>query len=419
MREDSEGFLYPETDATKCIDCHLCEKVCPVINRFPRPETFPEDLKDPLSFAAKINDETIRAESSSGGIFTALATQILKEDGVVFGVRWNPDFNSVVFDYTETEEGLSAFRGSKYLQAVVGNAFKDARKFLNAGRKVLFTGTPCHISGLKRFLRKDFENLFTAEVVCHGVPSPKVWRLFLAEQKDRLPNGGEAYRGMEKIQRGSLRSPSSSDESESCEIKNISFRSKAFEGGWKKFSYVLSYIPSQSGGKIQLRFVQEPLGKNVFMRAFLRNICLRPSCYDCPAKGQTSGSDITLGDFWGVQNVSPDLDDNKGTSLVCVNTEKGSRLLQKIERITLVNVSYAQGLRANPALIHNPKTPENRPAFFQKLDQGESLYDFVWKITAYPLAKRIRERLRSFAIEVLKRVGMYRWVVGKIYKNKS
>ena len=207
MREDAEGFLYPETDVSKCIDCHLCEKVCPVINPFPRPEVFPNELPDPLSYAAKIDDEKIREDSSSGGIFTALAENIIRKGGVVFGVRWNEDFKSVVHDFTETLDGLSAFRGSKYLQSIVGDSYKKVRQLLTAKRPVLFTGTPCQIAGLRRFLRKDYENLFTAEVVCHGVPSPKVWRLYLDEQVGKIQNGGEAFGGMEKIQRGSLRSP--------------------------------------------------------------------------------------------------------------------------------------------------------------------------------------------------------------------
>ena len=408
MREDSEGFLYPETDVSKCIDCHLCEKVCPVINPFPRPEVFPNDLPNPLSYAAKINDEKIREESSSGGIFTALSEAIIRRGGVVFGVRWSEDFNSVVHDCTETLEGLSAFRGSKYLQSVVGDSYKKVRTFLNAKRPVLFSGVPCQIAGLRRFLCKDYDNLFTVEVVCHGVPSPKVWRLYLDEQRRKIQHGGEAVGGMEKIQRGSLRLPESSGESDSVEIKDIRFRSKIAPGGWKKFSYVLSHIPPQSGGKIQLRFVREQLDKNVYMRAFLRDICLRPSCYECPAKNQTSLADITLGDFWGswTHEELSEFDDNKGTSLVCVNTEKGRALLEEVMPVGLFKeVPYEWGLKGNPALAHNPKHHPKRDSFFGKLNNGEKLYDFVFPITALPLPRRLRNFAMRCVGFALRRTG--------------
>ena len=409
MREDAEGFLYPETDVSKCIDCHLCEKVCPVINPFPRPGVFPNELKDPLSFAAKIDDEQTREDSSSGGIFTALAENIIRKGGVVFGVRWNEDFKSVEHDFTETLDGLSAFRGSKYLQSIVGDSYKKVRQFLTAKRPVLFTGTPCQIAGLRRFLRKDYENLFTAEVVCHGVPSPKVWRLYLDELLNKIKSGGEALGGMEKIQRGSLRSPGADVEPGSLEIKDISFRRKVAPGGWKKFSYVLSYIPPQSGGKIQLRFVREQLDRNVYMRAFLRDICLRPSCYDCPSKSQTSGSDITLGDFWSAWNYETlsEFNDNKGTSLVCANTEKGKSLLSEIAGTCRFKVvPYEWGLKGNPALAHNPKRHPKREKFFGKLNSGEKLHEFVFPITKLPLKRVIRGKVFSYAFLVLHKLGL-------------
>ncbi len=419
MREDAEGFLYPETDASKCIDCHLCEKVCPMINPFPRPEVFPNELKDPLSYAAKISDEKIREDSSSGGIFTALAENIIRKGGVVFGVRWSEDFKSLVHDFTETIEGLAAFRGSKYLQSIVGDSYKKVRQFLTAKRPVLFTGTPCQIAGLRRFLRKDYENLFTAEVVCHGVPSPKVWRLYLDEQIHKIKNGGEALRGMEKIQQGSLRSPEAQDES--IEIENIDFRGKVAPGGWKKFSYVLSYLPPQSGGKIQLRFVREQLDRNVYMRAFLRDICLRPSCYDCPSKSQTSGSDITLGDFWGAWNYEAlsEFNDNRGTSLVCANTQKGKLLLDEIAgTVRFTEVPYEWGLKGNPALAHNPKRHPKREIFFGKLSKGEKLYDFVFPVTKLPLKKAIRGKVFSYAFFVLHKLGLLEITKRILKKNQ-
>ena len=167
LHEDHEGFLYPKVDTDNCIDCALCEKVCPILNE--------GSNRKPLKVYAAINkDEKIRLESSSGGIFTLLAEQTIGEDGVVFGARFDENWQ-VRLDYTETIEGIAVFRGSKYVQARTENTYQQAEFFLREGRKVLFAGTPCQIAGLKKFLRKEYDNLLAVDFVCHGVPSPKVW----------------------------------------------------------------------------------------------------------------------------------------------------------------------------------------------------------------------------------------------------
>ena len=180
MREDREGFLYPEADAERCCNCGLCDEVCPVINR--------RATKQPLSvYAAKNRNDDIRRQSSSGGIFTLLAEKTLNENGVVFGARFDENWE-VVHDYVETKEGLALFRGSKYVQSSIGDSFLQARQFLQRGRKVLFSGTPCQISGLKLFLGKEYDNLLTVDFVCHGVPSPLVWRMYLRQLIDNHQN---------------------------------------------------------------------------------------------------------------------------------------------------------------------------------------------------------------------------------------
>ena len=181
MAADNEGFLYPQVNSAICIDCGLCEKVCPVINQ--------SAPREPLVvYAAKNNNEDIRLKSSSGGIFTLLAEKVIEEGGVVFGAKFDADWN-VVHDYTETIEGLAAFRGSKYVQSIIGDNFKTAKQFLNNGRKVLFSGTPCQIAGLKKYLRKEYDNLLTVDVVCHGVPSPMVWRDYLDYKRAKRAAG--------------------------------------------------------------------------------------------------------------------------------------------------------------------------------------------------------------------------------------
>lgn len=177
MREDSEGFLYPEVDKEICIDCGICEKVCPVM--------YQGNKRKPLAvYAVKHKNNEIRLSSSSGGVFTALAESVIDEGGVVFGAKFDDNW-CVVHSYSETKEGLAAFRGSKYLQSRIGDSFKKVECFLKANRKVLFSGTPCQIAGLKRFLRKEYDNLLTVDFVCHGVPSPGVWREYLNEETAR------------------------------------------------------------------------------------------------------------------------------------------------------------------------------------------------------------------------------------------
>ena len=166
--EDAEGFIYPQVDKARCVGCGLCEKVCPVINQNPKSK--------PLKVMAGRNgNEEIRMVSSSGGAFTLLAGEIIGRGGVVFGARFDENWN-VVHSYTECTDGLAAFRGSKYVQSRIGETFSQAEKFLKQGREVLFTGTPCQIAGLRRFLGKEYDNLLAMDIVCHGVPSPGVWK---------------------------------------------------------------------------------------------------------------------------------------------------------------------------------------------------------------------------------------------------
>ena len=205
FKKDSEGFLYPEADASLCIECRLCEKVCPILQE-------PHSHIPKQCYAAINPNEDVRKNSSSGGIFTAIATTVLSEGGVVFGARFDTDW-SVIHDHTETLEGLAAFQGSKYLQSRVGNTYQQAEKFLKEGRKVLFSGTPCQISGLHHFLRKEYSNLLTVDFICHGVPSPSVWQQYLLETKKQ-----------HSIE----------------QITNISFRNKS--NGWKKYRFTIEWI---------------------------------------------------------------------------------------------------------------------------------------------------------------------------------
>lgn len=364
MAEDNEGFLYPQVDTSKCVDCHLCEKVCPVINQ--------DKARTPLEvYAAKNSDDDIRLKSSSGGIFTLLAEQTIKGGGVVFGACWDKDWN-VKHDYIDNISDLQRFRSSKYLQSVIGDNYLKAEQFLKTGRKVMFTGTPCQIAGLKHFLRKEYDNLFAVEIICHSVPSPGVWQQYLTTRLHTLKWN-------------------------KSDIRNISFRDK--KTGWKTYSFV---IENKDGNS----FI-ELSSKNAFMRGFLADLYTRPSCHACPAKQLRSGSDLTLGDFWGIESLMPEIDDDKGVSAIIVNSDKGKQVLHNIN-VELYEVQYDELTTRNPALVKSfPITPK-RIEFFK--EDGFTFEEKVKRLAKKPFSMKtlayriVRKVIPNMVVEKLKRL---------------
>lgn len=326
MHEDNEGFLYPDVDKNSCINCGLCEKVCHILNVSGK--RTPQKV-----YAAKNNNEEIRRQSSSGGVFTILAEKTINAGGVVFGVKFNEKWE-IIHSYTENVEGLAAFRGSKYAQSYIGNSYKQAETFLKQGREVLFSGTPCQIAGLKRYLRKEYENLLTVECVCHGVPSPKVWRVYLNDIKTK---------------------------NASNKIHDIKFRAKST--GWKNYSFSLKY----TNEKGEIQDYSTVFYRNPYMKAFLSDFILRPSCYSCHAKAGRSGADIALADFWGIEKVIPQFDDDRGCSLVLDYTAR-AKYENKSECLPAV---YDDAVKYNPAIVRSVAKPLNRAFFFHRLNCGK------------------------------------------------
>lgn len=344
MQADQEGFLYPHVDKQTCVDCGLCEKVCH--------ELHPYDERKPLKVLAAINkDEKIRMQSSSGGIFYVLAEKIIQAGGVVFGACFDEQWQ-VIIDYTETMEGVKAFMGSKYVQARIEQAYRDAKQLLSEGRQVLFSGTPCQIAGLHHFLQKPYDNLLTVDIICHGVPSPKVWGLYLDEV---------------------IR--------ESQRINQIEFRNK--KNGWKRFGFRMAYNEGDQTVSLLTPFREDP-----FMKAFLQDLILRPSCYDCKAKSGRSHSDITIADFWGIQTIFPEMDDDKGTGLVFLNTDKGIRSLDT-SNIHVEVTEYDRIKHLNPACFRSPHIHPRRTAFFNQLDQSSSVISWIEVCTRPTLKQRM------------------------------
>lgn len=360
MESDSEGFLYPKVDLKSCVACGLCEKVCPVLHT--------ESVNnEPQAYSCYNKDEQVRLASSSGGIFTLIAQHILNNGGVVFGVGLEKDLTAV-HSYVETKEQLKEFRGSKYVQSKIGETYKKAKYFLKQKRLVLFTGTPCQIAGLKSYLQQDYDNLFCIDIICHGVPSPKVWQKYLSYHENRA----------------------------GAKVQSANFRHK--NKGWKSFS--MSLLFSNATEHIQT------LDKDLYMQAFLKNTCLRPSCYKCNFKSLHRQSDITLADFWGIQKVLPKLDDDKGTSLILVNSTKGKSMFYRIQdEISFELVDIDKAVSYNPAVNKSAEQNPKRQKFFDQIDML-SFDKLVKKYCSDSIVVKTKRTAKSTVTIVLKKTGL-------------
>lgn len=353
MNEDEEGFLYPKVDTAICIDCGLCNKVCPVINQI--------EPKRPLQvLAAKNNNDKQRLHSSSGGLFILLAKKIINAGGVVYGARFDSNWE-VVHSYTEDFSGIWSLMQSKYLQSRIGNSFIEVEHFLKQGRKVLFVGTSCQVSALRLFLRKDYDNLLLVDLICHGVPSPAVWRKYLNETVQSVAS-----------------------------IKSINFREKQLGGfTWEKYGFrIIGEIISEVS----------PASENPYMIAFLNELISRPSCFFCPAKDGKSRSDLTIADFWGIDNVLPKFNDHKGTGMLIVHTDKGKQAIIDIDA-EIHNCSYDVIRKYNKSYVESTKeNRKERKKFWNEIANGQS----VAEACRIALKKTIIERAILKIYQMLK-----------------
>ncbi len=329
MITDHEGFLYPIVDKGKCIECGLCTKVCHMLKPL-------ASVNVPDVYACYNLDEDIRASSSSGGMFTLFAESILDLGGVVFGASFD-DGLEVKHICIDNKEDLYKLRGSKYVQSLIGDSYKHAKEILETGRPVLFSGTPCQISGLQLYLGKNYDCLYTQDIVCHGVPSSTLWKAYL--------------RHLELLHKREINT-----------IIHPSFRDKTL--GWLNYSVTVHL------GKDIVH--SEPHRKDVFMRAYLSNRLLRPSCYKCCCKSLCRNSDITLADFWGINKLMPNMFDDKGTSLVFVNTEKGKHLFDKVGKQAVYReTDIRDAIQYNSAAYVSVPRPFNRRKIIKSIDDHD------------------------------------------------
>lgn len=315
MKEDKEGFKYPVVDISKCINCSLCESVCSSNHKM-------TPIKTINSYAVFSKLDNVRYNSSSGGMFYHLAKFVLDQKGVVFGAAFDTDWNLKHIKIDNLEQ-LSKLMKSKYIQSSTEGIFSLIKELLEANKMVLFSGTPCQVNALSLFLKKDYENLVKLDLICHGVPSNKVFQSYLNSFN---------------------------------KVNSIDFRSKL--NGWKRFSMVIDFDNKKR--------YENSFDNDNFFQLFLSNYILRPSCYNCKSKGKNRTSDFTVADFWGVDTIIPEMADDKGTSLLLINSDKGAEIFNKISNeIYYKKVDKSEALKYNKNYYHSENEPKYRNILFK------------------------------------------------------
>lgn len=356
MLPDKDGFLFPKIDGAKCVQCGICERVCPVLRKSCGELEVDSSRDAPSAYAAITKNEVIRLESSSGGVFTELASQILKEKGCTFGCVLDARLVAC-HAKAETDSELSRMRGSKYVQSDLRDSFRDCKAELDNGRSVLFSGTPCQIAGLRNYLGREYPGLLTVDLICHGVPSPAVFDKYKHDVERRMES----------------------------ELTDIGFRSKKVS--WKRFSMTHYFRDSAKD-------FAETLDRNSYLRVFLRNLCLRPCCATCKFRAGRSGADITIADFWGVERYLPEFSDEKGVSAVVVHTQKGRRVWTKLEGHMICKpVELASITESNPSYYHSVKIPIARERYLAGYSDKD-FADFAAKVILGPIWLRALHKVK-------------------------
>ena len=358
MKEDEEGFLYPEVDENQCMGCGLCEKVCPMIEKY-----YNDSMKCD-SYGAYSKNLEDRMASSSGGVFGIISSYVLERDGVVCGAAYDNEWN-VSHILVDTSKELKRLRGSKYVQSINNGIYFLVKKELVKGRIVLYSGTACQVAGLKKYLQKDYENLITIDVLCHGVPTPKIWKKYINEI--------QMYN--------------------KSRITNINLRNKT--NGWRNYNVKICFENNKN--------INEMFVENDYMKLFLNNICLRPSCHACKYKELQRPSDITIGDYWGIEKQMPEMDDDKGISIVKINTNKGEAIFNEISsEINYRKIDIELALPTTSDSRKSVARHSNREKFFRQIDKKtvEQLVDLLktsrWR-------RRVR-KLKKYARLMIKRI---------------
>lgn len=356
MQEDEEGFLYPVIDSEKCIDCGKCRKLCPVLNP---PAVNPGET----SFACAASDRNERLGSSSGAVFALLAKDILRLGGVVCGAAYlAPDH--VAHILVEEQNELALLRGTKYVQSEIGDAYRKVGEALKEGRRVLFCGTGCQVSGLKNYLGEDSDLLLTVDIICHGVPAPAVWRDYLKD-----------LAGESRVVEAAFRVKNPDD-------KKTGFRCRLEDG-------------------TEILHEQKD---DLYVKGFLQNLYLRHSCFACHFKGSKRCSDITIGDFWSAKEFHPALDDGLGVSAVLTHSEKGEAVICGIlPQMSWERAKPEEAAYWNECLLESVKPSEKRAVFYSRWRQ-EDLLPLLDELTASTPAPPTKAGITKRVLRKIKRI---------------
>lgn len=354
MVKNEEGFLYPNINNDLCVNCGLCKKTCPVVSGVKI-----SDRKKEI-FAFQSSNKDLLKKSSSGAFFSIASNEILKSNGFIFGAAFDSKLK-LSHICVNTKDTLDKLRGSKYLQSEIGNSFFEAKKLLDNGVKVLYTGTSCQIAGLKNFLHKEYENLITIDLVCHGVPSPLVFEKYInwIEKKSNA----------------------------TC--TDFSFRKKKWS--WHVFN-VNADLHCKHAGTLSTKNYIGTWHRDPYMRGFLRELYLRPCCHTCKYASTLKPADITVGDFWGYKKHKKLKDNDTGISMVMINTEKGNRFFSEVDKgaYNSVTVDLEEAVNGNPALrAPFPPSPV-RDMFWKDL----FIYDFDIIIEKYLYAEKVPLKMK-------------------------
>lgn len=331
FKTDIEGFWYPEVNKALCIECGLCEKVCPVINV---DQLKKNDLPQSVCYAAEHKNMEVIFDSTSGGLFSALADIFYKDKGYVGGAIFNEDYKSVRQFISADKKDLPKLRSSKYLQSSLEGFYRQVRELVVKGENVLVCGSPCQMAALRAYLRKDYDNLIIADYICRGINSPKVWRKYIESYEERYGS------------------------------KVVWAKAKSKEYGWRNLT---QKVILEDG-----RHMYETKDQSNFTMGYLRtNAYCRPSCYECKFKGYPRMADITLADFWGIERIDKSMEKNLGTSLVMINSKKGEAFFERVKaRIHYITVPF-DSIEEGNKMLNRPLAPPrvDRKAFFEDLDK--------------------------------------------------
>lgn len=350
--EDNEGFKHPVIDKDKCINCGLCKRKCPVLNK-------KENKSINECYVGYNKDNKEKEQASSGAIFSLIANYILENNGIVIGAAFDKN-NKLKHIAVETKKDLNKLKGSKYLQSDLNNIFTYIKENVKE-RKVLFVGTPCQVAGLKSILNNP--NLLCVDIICHGVPSPKLFEKYIKELEEKNND----------------------------KLLNYNFRDKST--GWDTYSNTATFKNSK---------VKELAKDNNYMKLFLSDIALRESCYNCNFKVGNKYSDVTLGDFWGVQNNYPEMYNKKGVSAIIINTELGKEIFNTIkENIEYKECKLEEIIASNPSLKNSGTYPKNRTKFFN--DMNEQSIDALCKkyIKKPSIIRRVLRKIKRIIKKIL------------------